>query len=215
MADKPKIGIIGDGNVGSALEQGLSRAGYEVESVGKEPERVKQVARGSEMIILAVPFGERENALREMGADAYRGKTIIDVTNALGEGMSLAIDPKRESGAEQLRKLAEGAKVVKAFNTVFAQHMDKGSVHGENLTVLVAGDDEGAKRTTVQLAKDIGFDAVDAGPLENARWLETMGLLNITLAYKVGLGPAMGFRLVREESARKAGATEPGAKRKA
>lgn len=208
MVDKPRIGIIGDGNVGSALEQGLSRAGYQVESVGKEPDRVRQVARDAEVIILAVPFGERENVLREMGADAYRGKTLVDVTNATDEKGGLAIDPRRESGAEQLHRLAEGATVVKAFNTVFAQHMDKGNVHGEALTVLVAGNDERAKRRVLQLAKDIGFDAADAGPLENARWLETLGVLNITLGYKLGMGPMMGFRLVREESARRPGAAD-------
>lgn len=207
MAIDARIGIIGDGNVGSALHQGLSRAGYEVESVGKEPERVKRVAQASDIIILAVPFGERQNALREMGS--VEGKTLVDVTNALGEGMALAIDPKKESGAEQLKQWAQGARVVKAFNTVFAQHMDKGTVHGEKLTVLVAGDDEGAKRRVVQLAKDIGFDAVDSGPLENARWLETLGLLNITLGYKVGLGPTIGFKLIHEPVPSQGRAQEP------
>jgi len=197
MVDKTRIGIIGDGNVGSALEAGLARAGHEVESVGRDPPRVAQIARDAEVIVLAVPFSERDAALREMG-DGVRGKILVDVTNALGEGMTLATDPRRESGAEELQRKAPGAKVVKAFNTVFAQHMDKGSVHGEKLTVLAAGDDLLARSRVAQLARDIGFDAVEAGPLANARWLETLGFLNIQLGYKVGLGPAIGFRLVRE-----------------
>jgi predicted dinucleotide-binding enzyme len=195
-----RIGIIGTGNVGSALERGLTQAGHRVDSVGRQPQRVQQVARDAEVIVLAVPFGERQNALREMG-DAVRGKVLVDVTNALGEDMGLAIDPKKESGAEQLQSWAHGAKVVKAFNTVFAQHMDKGEVHGEKLTVLAAGDDEGAKRRVLQMARDIGFDPVDAGPLQNARWLETLGLLNIKLGYGTDLGPAIGFRLVHEGAA--------------
>lgn len=202
MAQKPQIGIIGDGNVGSALEQGLSRAGYEVQSVGKDPERVERVARDAEVIILAVPFAERENAVREMG-DSFRGKTLVDVTNAVGDDGGLEVDPRRESGAEQLQKMAGGANVVKAFNTVFAQHMDTGRVHGERLTALVAGDDAGAKQSVLRIARDIGFDSVDAGPLEHARWLETMGMLNIVLGYKAGLGPDSGFKFVHEGSAEK------------
>ena len=197
LAENLRIGMIGDGNVGTALTQGLTRAGHTVEAVGKEPDRVRRVAEQAQVVFLAVPFGERENALREMG-DAVDGKVLVDVTNAIGDDMSLATDPRRESGAEQVQRLAPRAKVVKAFNTVFAQHMDKGAVHGEQLTVLAAGDDVAAKRRVVQLAKEIGFDAVDAGPLETARLLETLGLLNITLAYKNGFGPMMGFRMLHE-----------------
>ena len=65
---------------------------------------------------------------------------------------------------------------MKAFNTVFAQHMDSGQVKGEKLTVLAAGDDATAKETVLRLAKDIGFDAVDAGGLQNARLLEPLAL---------------------------------------
>lgn len=193
-----RIGMIGDGNVGTALTNGLTRAGYEVRAVGREPQKVKEIGQWADTLVLAVPFSERENALRELGD--VSGKTLVDVTNALGQGMALAVDPRSESGAEQLQRLARGARVVKAFNTVFAQHMDKGTVHGEKLTALVAGDDEGAKRRVLEMAKGIGFDAVDAGPLQNARWLETLGLLNITLGYGAGLGPAIGFRLVHEGS---------------
>lgn len=193
-----RIGMIGDGNVGTALTNGLTRAGYEVRAVGKEPQKVKEVGQWAEAIFLAVPFGERENALRTIGN--VEGKLVVDVTNALGEGMALAVDPRKESGAEQVQKWAQGARVVKAFNTVFAQNMDSGQVHGETLSALIAGDDEGAKRKVLDMAKGIGFDAVDAGPLQNARWLETLGLLNITLGYGVGLGPSTGFRYVHEKA---------------
>ena len=108
------------------------------------------------------------------------------------------MDPRNESGAEQVQKMAKGAKVVKAFNTVFAAHMDKGSVHGEKLTVLVASDDEQARSKTIELARAIGFDAVSAGPLQNARWLETLGVLNIQLGFVVGHGIAAGFKYVHE-----------------
>jgi 8-hydroxy-5-deazaflavin:NADPH oxidoreductase len=103
------------------------------------------------------------------------------------------------SGAEQLQKKLPGARVVKAFNTIFAQNMSSGKLKGTPLFLPVAGDDAGAKQAVLQLAKDIGFDAVDAGPLANARLLEPLGFLNIQLGYVVnkGLGAAMGFSLVR------------------
>lgn len=196
---KPKIAMIGDGNVGSALTQGLTRAGYEVQAVGKEPGRVRELAQWGDMIVLAIPFGERKNALGEMG-DAARGKTIVDVTNAIGEDQTFAASAQK-SGAEELQEWARDSKVVKAFNTVFAQLMSEGKVHGERLTLLAAGNDAEAKRRVLEMGGALGFDAVDAGPLENARWLETLGYLNIKLGYGQGLGPASGFRYVHEGTA--------------
>lgn len=169
-----KIGIIGKGNVGSALERGLTRSGHEVRASGRE--QVRETAAWGEMVILAVPFSAVDDAVRTMG-DAVQGKILVDVTNALDENMGLAIGCTT-SGAEELQKKAAGAKVVKAFNTVFAQHMDSGRVRGEVLTVFAAGDDEGARQTVIDLATGIGFEAASAGPLQNARWLETLGVRN-------------------------------------
>jgi predicted dinucleotide-binding enzyme len=200
-----KVAMIGDGNVGTALTQGLTRAGYEVRAVGKEPQRVKELAGWGDVVVLAVPYGERQNALREMG-DAIRGKVLVDVTNALGTGGAYA-GSVQKSGAEEVQDMARAAKVVKAFNTVFAQSMSDGRVHGERISTFVAGDDAQAKQKVLQLARDIGFDAVDAGNLENARWIEPMGMLNIKLGYQVGMGPGIGIKLVHE--ANRAGGAPP------
>jgi 8-hydroxy-5-deazaflavin:NADPH oxidoreductase len=187
-----KIAIIGNGNVGGALERGLKRAGHDVRSTGRE--NVRETAAWGEVIILAVPFSAVGDTVRTMG-DAVNGKTIIDVTNALDENMGLALGCTT-SGAEELQKKVKTAKVVKAFNTVFAQHMDSGRLGNEVLTSLVAGDDEGSRKLALDLASSIGFDAVNAGPLQNARWLETLGYLNIQLGYVVGHGTDAGFRYI-------------------
>jgi 8-hydroxy-5-deazaflavin:NADPH oxidoreductase len=187
-----KIAIIGKGNVGSALERGLQRAEYDVRSTGKE--NVRETAAWGEVVILAVPFGAAKDAVQTMG-DAVDGKVLVDATNALDENMGLAIG-FTTSGAEELQKLTPSAKVVKAFNTVFAQHMDSGRVGGETLTVLAASDDDDAKNTVLEMAKAIGFDAVNAGPLQNARSLEALGFLNIGLGYVVGHGVNSGFRYI-------------------
>ena len=80
------------------------------------------------------------------------------------------------------------ANVVKAFNTVFAQHMSTGTVNGEVLTAFVAGDNGAARKAVLELARAIGFDAVDSGPLKNARYLEPLAFLNIQITDRfVGL----------------------------
>jgi 8-hydroxy-5-deazaflavin:NADPH oxidoreductase len=188
------ISIIGDGNVGSALQRGLTKGGHEARAVGNDPARVREAAREAEVVIVAVPFAAIDQVVRVVGGDV-KGKIVIDVTNALNPDMTLAVG-HTTSGAEELQKKLPGARVVKAFNTVFAQHMDSGRVKGEQLTVLAAGDDAEAKTTVLELAMGIGFDAVDAGPLRNARLLEPLGLQNIMLGYVMGLGSEMGFRLV-------------------
>lgn len=192
-----RIGIIGRGNAGSALEEGWTQAGHEVRAVGHDPERVREVARWGEVVVLAVPFGAREDALREVG-DAARGKVVVDVTNAVtDEGFAGGVD---RSGAEEVQQRHRGVRVVKAFNTVFASNMATGTAGGETLTLFAAGDDEAARRTVLDLGRDLGFDAVDCGPLRNARWLEALGYLNITLAYQLGHGTQTGFRYVHPVS---------------
>jgi 8-hydroxy-5-deazaflavin:NADPH oxidoreductase len=192
---KIKIGILGDGNVGSALQRGLQRGGHETRSVGNDKTAIRDAAAWGEVVILAVPFGALDDVVRAAG-EALSGKTVIDVTNALGPDMNLAVG-FTTSGAEELQKKLPRSHVVKAFNTVFAQHMDTGRLGDQRLNAFVAGDDAQARQTVLGLAADIGFDPVDAGPLRVARTLEPLALLNIHLGYVQKLGPKIGFRLLR------------------
>lgn len=189
-----KVGIIGRGNVGSALGKGLAGAGYTVRATGKNAAEVAEVGRWADLVILAVPYGERRNAVEELG-EGVRDKPLVDATNAVEGNLEYAGSLER-SGAEEVQGLARGAKVVKAFNTVFAQTMSTGKVGGERLALFAAGDDQEAKQTVLDLGAAIGFEPVDAGPLEHARWLEPLGYLNIALGYKAHHGPDSGFRYV-------------------
>lgn len=137
---KTKIGIIGSGNVGSALNRGLSRAGYESRVSTKE--NVAEVAGGAEVIFLAVPFTAVDDVIKKLET-TVNGKIVVDVTNTLNAQMGFA--GPSTSGAEDLQKKIPNAKVIKAFNMVFAQHMDSGKLNGQPLTAFVAGDDEPAK----------------------------------------------------------------------
>lgn len=203
MAQTPygsrKIGIIGQGNVGTAISTGLERAGYEVRMTGKDPDEVKDVASWGDLIVLAVPYNERRNAIEEIGRDNLAEKTLVDVTNALDDAYGFA-GSTDESGAEQVASwVGDDCCVVKAFNTTFASTMDTGQALGEPLTLFCAGDDPEAKEEVIQLGRDIGFDAVDAGPLRNARWLEPMGYLNMQVAQaNKSFGDAVGFRYVHK-----------------
>jgi predicted dinucleotide-binding enzyme len=191
-----KIGIIGKGNVGTAIAAGLSRKGHEVKFGHRDPkEPVAEAAKWGEVIILAVPHNAAADTAREVGS-AADGKTVIDVSNALTENMELAVG-FTTSAAEELQKKLPRAHVVKAFNTVFAQNQSVGRIGNEQLTLFVAGDDAKAKQTAMQLGADIGFDPVDAGPLKAARYLEPMGMLMINLGYGLGMGTRIGYKLVK------------------
>jgi len=194
MATK-KIGIIGSGNVGSALARGLKRAGLDVRTVDNDKTAVRETASWADVVLLAVPFAVIDDVVEEIG-QLVESKTLIDVTNALDAKMSLAVG-FTTSGAEELQKKIPQARVVKAFNTQFAQHMDSGRLGDQRLTVFVAGNDAAAKRDATELATAIGFEAVDAGPLANARLLEPLGSLNIQLGYVLGMGTQIGLKLVR------------------
>lgn len=197
MSNNQNIGIIGTGNVGSALRRGLERAKQNVRAASEDKAEVRATAEWADVLILAVPFGALPDVAATI-APLVKAKTVIDVTNALTEDMKLAVG-YTTSGAEELQKLLPAAHVVKAFNTQFAQHMDSGRLGEDRLTVFVAADDAGAKRTVLALASAIGFDAVDAGPLANARLIEPLGYLNIQLGYVLGLGTHIGLKLLRTQ----------------
>jgi len=189
-----RIAIVGDGNVGSALARGLKKGGHDVRAVGKEPAAIHDTVGWGELAILAVPFGAIDDVVKTAG-EVLKGKTVIDVTNALDANMNLAIG-FTTSGAEELQKKLPQSRVVKAFQTVFAQHMDTGKLGDQRLSTFVAADDVSAKTQVMDLARDIGFDVIDAGPLKNARLLEPFALLNIQLGYGLKMGTQIGFKLL-------------------
>lgn len=188
------IAIIGKGNVGSALESGLSSNGHEARAVGRDPSAVREAGEVAELVILAVPFSEIDNAVRELG-NSVAGKIVVDATNALTPEYDLAVG-FTTSGAEELQRKLPNSKVVKAFNTAFASTMATGRIGDEPLTGLVAADDAEAKDTVLGLMQQLGFDPIDSGPLASARLLEPLAVLNIKLGFGQGYGPNSGFRLV-------------------
>jgi predicted dinucleotide-binding enzyme len=191
---KKRIAIIGRGHVGGALARGLGKAGHDVRAVGRDQEAARRAVSEAELVFLAVPYLALDATLDTLG-NALGGKSIVDVTNPLTKDRQLALG-FTTSGAEELQKKLPEAKIVKAFNMVFAQTMDSGHAKGQQLTVFAAGDDESTKAAVLALARDIGFEAIDAGPLRNARLLEPLSYLNIQLGHALGFGTDAGFKFI-------------------
>jgi predicted dinucleotide-binding enzyme len=214
-----RVGIIGAGNMGSAFARRLSAAGHDVVIASSDIEDARkvatstgssvravpqeQLAENAEVVIAATPFPNQVDALRASGK--LDGKPVIEISNPVTEDMSGLAIGHTTSAAEEVAKALPGAKVVKAFNTVFAQVLGwrSGSAGAAKVQVFYAGDDDGAKRTIRSLIESMEFEPVDAGPLSNARQLEPLGMLNIYLGYvaKLGTDIALAVRKVSQSEA--------------
>lgn len=95
------------------------------------------------------------------------------------------------SAAEEIQAVAKGAKVVKAFNTIFASIFSGSSKSTAGEPVFVAGDDDAAVSKVAALAAKAGFAVEKTGSLNAARLLEPLGMLNIRLGYGLGKGTAI------------------------
>lgn len=197
------ITILGAGNMGSALAKQLARAGHQVRIASRDSAKARAVAdavsgstvvaakdavRESDVVIVATSYADAVPALRSLGSLA--GKIVIDITNPLTpDYMGLTVGFS-SSAAEEIAKAVPGAEVVKAFNTVFAQVLANGPAPeaGQVVPVYFASDSERAKEAAKALIESIGFKAVDAGSLKNARYLEPLAGLNIYFGYGAGQG---------------------------
>jgi predicted dinucleotide-binding enzyme len=200
-----KIGIIGAGNVGRALATAGVRAGHAITITSTTPEEAEsvaaqvgvQVARSNrdavaevEAVILAVPFDAVKSIAGELGA-MLDEKILIDVTNRF-----VPEQLNGPSNAELIQGMAPTAKVVKAFNTLFAARQVDPIIDGIQLDGYVAGDDAAAKQQVLELVRSLGFHPVDAGPLAMARALEGMATLNISLNMTHGWPWQSGWKLL-------------------
>jgi len=207
------IAIVGAGNVGGTLGRRWAAAGHAVifgvrdprdakyatlvsQTGGKAPlGSVAEAAASADAVLLATPWNTSQAAIAACGDLA--GKILIDATNPLTPDLALAMGFD-DSGGEQVARWAKGARVIKAFNATGANIMEDPILEGRSAAMFVAGDDMSAKAVVLDLAKAIGFEPIDAGPLKMARQLEPMAVLWITCAFQQGLTRDYAFALIRK-----------------
>ena len=197
------IAIIGAGNMAKGLAARFAKAGHSVTLASRDEEKVKVAARevgngvssapvasaaeSAGIIILAVPYDAAGDIVEAAGG--FAGKIVVDITNPMKADFSGLSIGHTTSAAEEIQKRAPQAKVVKAFNTIFAQVLQNGGkAAGLPTTVFVAGDDEAARAAVIDLARSAGFETLETGALASARYLEPVAALNITLGYGLGHG---------------------------
>lgn len=177
-----KIGIIGAGMIGATAARLFAAAGHDVAvSNSRGPDTLSQLvselgprgraltsadaARWADIVLLAVPWRAPE-ALPPAGAVA--GKIVIDAMNPYTADGGVA-DLGATSSSEETARRLPGARLVKAFNTIWFKHLaERGRVDrplDERHAIFVAGDDDEAKGVVMRLIEEIGFGPVDTGSL--------------------------------------------------
>lgn len=186
-ASRPKLGLIGSGNVGSNLGRVWANAGYEVmfSSTDLEADRklAVQIGKGAragtpqqaaafgEVLVFAVPYGALTELGKTLGA-SLRGKVVIDACNPFPARDGVIADEAREKGAGVVSaRLLPGARIVRAFNAVGAARM--GAMHETpgKVGMPMAGDDAQALEVAARLVRDIGFEPVVVGDLAMGKYL--------------------------------------------
>jgi 8-hydroxy-5-deazaflavin:NADPH oxidoreductase len=203
-----KIGILGRGNVATALGHLAASAGHEVvlssphadtrlvpTSSGLNVGTLDEAANSAEVAIVALPFHVCEEVLPKLSG--LTGKVVVDVTNPVNTDWSPMLLGENTSGAQQIAMAVPGSTVVKCFNTVFAdvmrsQRLSEAGAQSR-LTTFVAGDDTTAVDTVAGLAENLGFEAVRTGGLGTSRLLENLAHLNIQIAVGTGTGTGRAF----------------------
>ena len=191
-----RVGVLGSGEVGRRLAAGFLSRGHDVMIGSRDPDKPElrewlaadgagieagtfaQTAAHGELLVLAVLGDAAEKAIADAGPDNFSGKVVIDAMNPLD--FSAGFPPKlsitgEDSLGERVQRALPDAKVVKAFNTIGNPYFVDPSFTEGQPTMLIAGNDEDAKRTVGDVLADFGWpDPVDIGGIEGSRELEAI-----------------------------------------
>lgn len=182
------IGIIGSGHIGGTLARHLVRLGHTVRlSNSRGPDSLRELveelgerarattideaAAAPDLVIEAIPFAK----IPSLPAAALRGKIVVTAANYYpGRDGDLDLGGATQSG--WVAAHLPGARVVKAFNTIWFRHLHDqarpGAPLAERRIIPVAGDDADAKRVVCELIDAIGFAPVDMGGLADSHRMQ-------------------------------------------
>lgn len=193
---RSRVGVLGSGEVGRRLAAGFASRGHEVMIGSRAPDKPElrewlsedgtgiatgtfaQTAEHGELLVLAVLGDAAEKVIADAGPNKFSGKVVIDAMNPLD--FSGGFPPKlsisgEDSLGERIQRALPDAKVVKAFNTIGNAYFVDPSFSEGKPTMLIAGDDEQAKRTVGDVLADFGWpDPVDIGGIQGSRELEAI-----------------------------------------
>jgi hypothetical protein len=200
MSEPKRIAVIGGGAVGRALHSGLTGAGHDVVIGVRDPDDPKHASEpaarlvdhaaavsGAAVVILAVPVPALSGLVPTLGL--VSGQIVVDATNAVRIPIP---DGHPTVGDHVAALLPAGVLLVKAFNTIGAEHLGTGGIDGVAAFLPIAGD-EGGLVVVAELAADIGFDVAELGDRSSFGMVEDHARLWIHLAFARGWGRNFGF----------------------
>jgi 8-hydroxy-5-deazaflavin:NADPH oxidoreductase len=179
-----KIGIIGSGNIGGTAAKLFANAGHDVaisnsrgpeslasfvDSIGPniKAKTVEDAIKFGDVILLAIPWRRRQDLLSV--SELFDRKIVIDAMNPYSETFEIIDLSNSTSSEEVLKQIPSSCRLVKAFNTIYYEHLrTKGNPNApreDRFAIFVTGDDLNAKSTVSKLIEDIGFTPVDTGSL--------------------------------------------------
>jgi 8-hydroxy-5-deazaflavin:NADPH oxidoreductase len=212
-----RVGVLGSGEVGRRLAAGFRAAGHDVMIGSRDPAKPElaewlsgdgsgikagtfaETAGHGELLVMAVLGDAAGEAIDEAGPESFTGKVVIDAMNPLD--FSAGFPPKlsisgEDSLGEHVQRLVPEAQVVKAFNTIGNQFFVEPRFSDGPPTMLIAGNDEGAKQTVRAVLAEFGWDdVVDIGGIEGSRELEAICIAWVKIGGARGAFDH-GFRLL-------------------
>lgn len=207
-----RVGILGSGLMGGKLGTIFARAGHEVVfSYARSESKLKRLARKAgknaragtpadatreaDALLLAVHWSRVRDVLKQAGD--IEGKVIVSCTMPMNAANTELVIAHKGSGAEELAKRYPRARVVSAFNTIPSEVLFRVYASRKKRprpSLLYCGGDAKAKKIAVRLIRDVGFEPLDVGGLEMARFIEPFVMVVAHLAYDGPQGPAVSYR---------------------
>ena len=205
-----KVAILGTGKMGGTLGMLLASSGIDIVYGSRDAIETKEkfsdykniyvttysdAIDKSDVIIIATPWAFTIDLLSEFKLK-FDGKIVVDMTNPLSPDVSSLTVGGNDSSAERIKDVLPDAHIVKSFNAITADNLPEPICHNEKTQAFYCSDHEDARNTAKQLIEVLGYEPVDCGALTNARYLESMAMLWIQLAFWEDRGSDLRFKMI-------------------